>query len=163
MKKLLQTSFGKIAAVAAGVALAAGFAFAANTFYNGYNAATNSNGDLGLYVSGGATPVVTQGGGTCTGIAVVGGTSVGTITVTTSSSCLLTVTLPVPSIVVSSGNNDGKNATNSAAAPNGIICTFTDTSNSGGVIASTAAVSTTSCTSAAVTSGHVISYNIAGF
>lgn len=152
-----------IAGVVAGVALAAGLAFAANTYYAGYNPQTNANGVTGLVVSGGALPVVTQGGGTCTGIAVAGGTSAGTITVTTSSSCVLTVTLPVPSIVVSSGNNDGKNATNSAAAPTGIVCTFTDTSNSGAVIASTGAVSTTVCTSGAVASGHVISYVIQGF
>ncbi len=155
----------KLSGFVAGLALVGGLAFAANTFYAGYTPNTNQRGENGVPVAGGAVPVITGTAGCGTLTAQVGGTGTGSVTIGTfSSSCALTVTLPVPTIVVSSGNNDGKNAVNSAAAPNGIYCTFLDkTTPTDSVYA--ASSTTTACVTntATMVTGDVIQFNIQAY
>ena len=155
----------KVLAVLAGLVATAGVALAANTFYAGYNPATNANGTQGLDVTGGPVPVVTGTGGCGTITAVTGGTSAGQFTIGTfATSCAITLTLPVPTIVVSSGNNDGKNAVNSAAAPNGLFCIIQDLTT-GADKTFQVSTTTTACVFNAATfvTGDVLQYSIVGY
>ena len=151
----------KILGFLTGLALVGGLAFAANTFYVGYNPQTNQFGVGGLETYGGAPPVVT---GTCGTIpAAVGGTSLGQVTTAAVTTCTLTFTLPVPTIVVSSGNNDGKNSVNSAAAPTGMFCQVFDLTHPAVEVIAT--VTATACTTAAmtITAGDVIQYSLQAY
>ena len=156
----------KVLAVLAGTVAICGAALAVNTFYAGYNVSTNQEGHNGLYVAGGPLPVVTGSGGCGTLTGQVGGTSRSSVTIGTfATTCALTVTLAVPTVVVSSGNNDGKNATNSAAAPNGLVCSFFDKTTQI-VIVSAVGATTTSCSSVTNTgmvTGDVIQITVGGY
>ena len=153
----------KILGFVTGLALVGGLAIAANTYYAGFNPATNQTGVNGILVAGGPVPAVT---GTCGTIgAVVGGTFKGTITTAGVTSCALTLTLPTPSFVVSSGNNDGKNAVNSAAAPNGLSCALKDITHPAAAAIYASAPTTTACSFATqtITAGDVFEYTIEGY
>jgi hypothetical protein len=167
MKNFAKTLAGFIA----GIAMVASLSFAANTFYAGYNAQTNQNGAVGLDVSGGTPPVVTGSTGCGTLTLQAGGTSTGSVKIGTfATTCALTLTLPVPTIVVSNagganGNGGGKVQTNSAAAPNGLLCTFYD-STTQILLVEAISSTTTACssvTSTSIVTGDVIFYNIQAF
>ena len=168
MKKFLKTLPGKVAAFVAGAALIVGFTVFAQTqgqFYTGYWPQTNQNGIPGLLVFGGPVPVVS---GNCGVIgAVVGGTSAGSIQTAGVTSCTLTLTAPVPTIVVSSGLNDGKNAVNSAAVPTRVFCTLKDLTHpiaSGGVLYASVPTSTScSFVAATITAGDILEYRFEGY
>lgn len=163
---MFKTFTSKLLGFVAGLALAGSLAVAANTFYAGYNPNTNSAGSLGLSVAGGPVPVVTGSGGCGTLSGQVGGTGRSSVVIGTfATTCALTVTLPVPTLVISSGNNDGKNATNSAAAPNGLVCSFFDKTTQI-VIVSAIAATTTSCasvTNTGIVTGDVIQITVSGY
>lgn len=157
----------KVLAVLAGLVAISGAAFAANTFYTGYNPQTNQWGLPGLNVAGGAPlPVVTGSAGCGVLTAQVGGVSTGSVTIGTfATTCAITVTLAAPTIVVSSGLNDGKNAVNSAAAPNGLVCTFFDKTTQI-VIVSAVGATTTACSSVTNTgmvTGDVIQFRVEAY
>lgn len=153
----------KVLGFLTGLALVGGTAFSANTFYTMFNPNTGQFGVPGLETYGGPTPVVS---GTCGTIgAVTGGTSAGQIATAAVTSCTLTLTLPVPTLVISSGNNDGKNQVNSAAAPNGLVCTLQDITHPAAYVLYSAAPSTTACSFAAatITAGDVMQYTISAY
>ena len=117
----------KILGFLTGLALVSGLAVAANTFYTGYNSNTNQQGFLGLEVFGGTPPVITGTAGCGTLTAPIGGSSRGEFTIGTfTTSCAITITTSTPTLVVSSGLNDGKNQVNSSSVPNGLLCTLKD-------------------------------------
>ncbi len=156
----------KVLGFLVGLTAVTGMAVAANTFYADFNPNTNQFGTKGLSVAGGILPVVTGTGGCGTLTGQVGGTSTGSVTIGTfATTCTLTVTLAAPTIVVSSGLNDGKNAVNSAAAPNGLVCTFFDKTTQI-VIVSAVGATTTACSTTATTTmvtGDVIQYRVEAY
>jgi hypothetical protein len=155
----------KVLAFLLGLTAVAGVATAANTFYAGFNPATNATGTIGTDVLGGPIPVVTGTAGCGTITAVTGGTSAGQFTLGTfTTSCAITITLPVPTFVVSSGNNDGKNAVNSAAAPNGLLCIIQDLTT-GADKTYQVSTTTTACVFNAATfvTGDVLQYSISAY
>lgn len=156
----------KVLAVLAGLVATIGVATAANTFYSGFNPQTGQLGLTGLSTSGGLQPVVTGsvGCGTLTG--QVGGASTLSVTIGTfATTCALTVTLAAPTIVVSSGLNDGKNAVNSAAAPNGLVCTFFDKTTQIVIVSAVGATTTvcTSVTNTGMVTGDVIQIRVEAY
>lgn len=162
MKKFLKSLTGKFTAVVVGLGLAAGLAVAANSFYAGFQPQAVQTGIVGTIVSGG--PVPTSGASTSCGTlgAITGGTSAGTIVTAAVTTCTVQLVLPVSSLVVSSGNNDGLNATNSSAVPNKVICLFIDLTHP--AIYGSASATTTSCTSSAltITAGDTLEYVVLG-
>lgn len=163
---MFKSTRSKVLGFLVGVSASLGLAFAANTFYTGFNPQTNQFGNNGLSVAGGLPPVVTGSTGCGTLTAQKGGTSTGSVTIGTfNTTCALTVTLAVPTIVVSSGLNDGKNAVNSAAAPAGLVCTFFDATTQI-VIVSAVGATTTACSSVTNTgmvTGDVIQYRVEAY
>ena len=160
----------KLAAVLAGVALASGLASAtvAPPYYAGYRQEANLNGLNGAIVSGGVAPVTT--GSTCASgtLTVKGGATAGQVTTATCTTLVLILTSVQSGLVVSSGNNDGLNATNSSAPPNGGVCLAFDETHYaaiGGTFAFTGSGATYTgytCTyaSATITAADVIKYAI---
>ena len=156
----------KVLGFAVGLAACAGFAFAANVYTAGYVAQTNQNGFNGLLTAGGVVPVVTGSVGCGTLGAQTGGTSLSTVVIGTfATTCALTVTLPVPTVVVSSGLNDGRNAVNSAAAPNGIKCTFFDKTTQIVIVSAVGSTTTvcTSVTNTGIVTGDVIQITVEAY
>jgi hypothetical protein len=166
MKNFLKSLPGKVAAFVAGAALVVGFTALAQTqgqFYAGYWPQTNQNGVNGLLTFGGTVPVVS---GSCGVVGpVVGGTSLGSVTTAGVTSCTLTLTAPVPTIVVSSGLNDGKNAVNSAAVPTRVSCALKDITHPAVGILYSATPTATSCSFvvATITAGDVLEYRMEGY
>lgn len=153
----------KLLGFLAGLALVGGLAVAANTYYAGYLPQTNQTGVNGIEIAGGAVPIVT---GTCGTIGTVtGGTGAGEIVTAAVTSCTLTLTLPVSTLVVSSGNNDGKNAVNSSAAPTRLRCSLKDITHPAAAAIYASAPTTTACSFAAqtITAGDTMAYEISGY
>ena len=112
-----------LAALAVGIAVAgSALATVAPSYYAGYRQEANQNGINGLIVSGGVAP--TTAASTCSSGTVVakGGASYGQLTTATCTTLVVVLTGAISGLVVSSGNNDGLNAANSSAPPNGAIC-----------------------------------------
>jgi hypothetical protein len=164
MKNFAKTFAG----VVAGIALAAGLAYAVTpTAYTaGFRQEGNANGLNGLVVSGPTAPVTT--GSTCASgtLTVTGGATAGQVATTTCTTLVLVLTGSVSSLVVSSGLNDGKNATNSSTPPNGAVCLAFDETHYaaiGGTYAATATSYTCTYASATITASDVIKYVILGY
>ena len=78
--------------------------------------------------------------------------------------CGLTITLPTPTIVVSSGLNDGKNAVNSAAVPNRLACAVINASTPSALFIYSSVPTTTSCSfTGTVNPGDILQYRIYGY
>ena len=166
---MLKSFKSKLAGFLVGISAAAGLAIAANTFYTGYNPNTNQQGFLGLEIFGGTVPLVTGTTGCGTISTPVGGTSRGEFTIGTfATSCAITITTPTVSFVVSSGNNDGKNAVNSSSVPNGMQCTLRDLTTGADTtyqVSYTVGTVASSCVFNAATfvTGDKLQYSIAGY
>lgn len=145
----------KLLGFVTGLAVVAGMAVAANTFYAGYRIETNQNGIPGLITAGGPVPTVT---GTCGTIpAAVGGTSTGQVTTAAVTSCQLTFTLAAVAGIGVLGGLPG------VAAPTGIWCTVFDLTHP--AVEAIASTSTTTCVTGTmtITAGDVIQYHIEAY
>jgi hypothetical protein len=78
--------------------------------------------------------------------------------------CALTLTLPTPTIVVSSGLNDGKNAVNSAAVPTRLACSVKDLTTPSDMFLYSATPTATSCSlTGTITAGDLLEYRVEGY
>lgn len=144
MKKLFDSTSKKIAAVLAGLTIAAGFAFAAATYNFGYNSAPGGGTETfhGAFVDGSAAtyalPTIVQAGQTIS--AQVGGQNAGAWVATGTTTAAGTLTFPV-------------------AVPTNRTCVFTDITTLADTVKQTTAVSTTVVTIAGtIVSGDTITY-----
>lgn len=167
----MKTLLGKLVAAVAAVAFVSASALAVTpTPYSaGYRQEGNLNGLNGLVVAGPTAP--TTVGSTCSAgtLTVVGGATAGQVTTATCTTLVLILTGSVSSLVVSSGLNDGKNATNSSTPPNGAICIAYDETHPNanaaiyGTYAATATTYTCTFASQTITAADVMKYLIVGY